>query len=143
SLVSCWTFHAVDASGPKNRARMSLSMPTTDRPSPAKCRTASDPMRPADPVMTTTLTYQPLTRCFAPATGRKTEGPVDLTGPRVVGKEGVEPSRPYGHTDLNRARLPFRHFPEWSEGNHTTAPSGARGTIPPAPSGARGRIPPR
>src|SRR5512142_947479 len=29
-----------------------------------------------------------------------------------VGKEGVEPSRPFGHTDLNRARLPFRHFPE-------------------------------
>jgi len=29
-----------------------------------------------------------------------------------VGEEGVEPSRPYGHTDLNRARLPFRHSPE-------------------------------
>src|SRR5256714_196247 len=29
----------------------------------------------------------------------------------MVGKEGVEPSRPFGHTDLNRARLPFRHFP--------------------------------
>jgi hypothetical protein len=28
-----------------------------------------------------------------------------------VGKKGVEPSRPFGHTDLNRARLPFRHFP--------------------------------
>ena len=28
-----------------------------------------------------------------------------------VGEEGVEPSRPYGHTDLNRARLPFRHSP--------------------------------
>ena len=28
-----------------------------------------------------------------------------------MGKEGVEPSRPSGHTDLNRARLPFRHFP--------------------------------
>jgi FHA domain-containing protein len=31
-----------------------------------------------------------------------------------VGEEGVEPSRPYGHTDLNRARLPFRHSP-WPE----------------------------
>lgn len=30
---------------------------------------------------------------------------------QLVGKEGVEPSRPFGHTDLNRARLPFRHFP--------------------------------
>ena len=29
-----------------------------------------------------------------------------------VGKGGVEPPRPFGHTDLNRARLPFRHLPE-------------------------------
>jgi hypothetical protein len=29
----------------------------------------------------------------------------------MVGKGGVEPPRPFGHTDLNRARLPFRHFP--------------------------------
>ena len=29
----------------------------------------------------------------------------------MVGKGGVEPPRPYGHTDLNRARLPFRHLP--------------------------------
>src|SRR6478609_11957862 len=28
-----------------------------------------------------------------------------------VGKGGVEPPRPFGHTDLNRARLPFRHLP--------------------------------
>ena len=28
-----------------------------------------------------------------------------------VGEEGFEPSRPLGHTDLNRARLPFRHPP--------------------------------
>jgi hypothetical protein len=31
---------------------------------------------------------------------------------RLVGEEGFEPSRPFGHTDLNRARLPFRH-PPW------------------------------
>ena len=31
--------------------------------------------------------------------------------PPLVGKGGVEPPRPFGHTDLNRARLPFRHFP--------------------------------
>ena len=30
---------------------------------------------------------------------------------RLVGEEGFEPSRPFGHTDLNRARLPFRHPP--------------------------------
>ncbi|GAA1018542.1 hypothetical protein Aple_064980 [Acrocarpospora pleiomorpha] len=30
---------------------------------------------------------------------------------RRVGKGGVEPPRPFGHTDLNRARLPFRHLP--------------------------------
>ena len=29
-----------------------------------------------------------------------------------VGEGGVEPPRPSGHTDLNRARLPFRHSPE-------------------------------
>ena len=34
-----------------------------------------------------------------------------MSGAPLVGKEGVEPSRPFGHTDLNRARLPFRHFP--------------------------------
>ena len=34
---------------------------------------------------------------------------------KEVGEEGVEPSRPYGHTDLNRARLPFRHSPWRSE----------------------------
>ena len=28
-----------------------------------------------------------------------------------MGEGGVEPPRPYGHTDLNRARLPFRHSP--------------------------------
>ena len=28
-----------------------------------------------------------------------------------VGEEGFEPSHPFGHTDLNRARLPFRHSP--------------------------------
>src|SRR5690348_18141056 len=32
---------------------------------------------------------------------------------RLVGEEGFEPSRPFGHTDLNRARLPFRHPPGW------------------------------
>jgi hypothetical protein len=31
--------------------------------------------------------------------------------PNRVGEGGVEPPRPYGHTDLNRARLPFRHSP--------------------------------
>jgi hypothetical protein len=30
----------------------------------------------------------------------------------AVGEEGFEPSHPFGHTDLNRARLPFRHSPE-------------------------------
>jgi hypothetical protein len=31
---------------------------------------------------------------------------------QIVGEGGVEPPRPFGHTDLNRARLPFRHSPE-------------------------------
>src|ERR1700712_1012994 len=33
-------------------------------------------------------------------------------GVEMVGEGGVEPPRPFGHTDLNRARLPFRHSPE-------------------------------
>ena len=37
----------------------------------------------------------------------------------TVGKEGVEPSRPFGHTDLNRARLPFRHFPAFTQDGRT------------------------
>ncbi len=45
--------------------------------------------------------------------------------PSVVGEEGVEPSRPCGHTDLNRARLPFRHSPR----------SGVRRTLHGAESG--------
>ena len=51
-----------------------------------------------------------------------------LTGFRV-GEEGVEPSRPSGHTDLNRARLPFRHSPVTFRRNSTpfTAEARARG----------------
>src|SRR3954463_10610216 len=47
----------------------------------------------------------------------------------VVGEGGVEPPRPYGHTDLNRARLPFRHSPVDSDrGYHSGAcPTGRRG----------------
>jgi len=56
SPVSRRTFHAVDASGPKNCARMSLSMPTMSSPRAAKWRTASDPISPAEPVTITTLT---------------------------------------------------------------------------------------
>src|SRR5690606_26890824 len=36
----------------------------------------------------------------------------------LVGKGGVEPPRPFGHTDLNRARLPFRHFPGAGAGHY-------------------------
>src|SRR5471032_1230364 len=39
-------------------------------------------------------------------------GPGSVGNPQTsVGEGGVEPPRPYGHTDLNRARLPFRHSP--------------------------------
>ncbi len=37
-----------------------------------------------------------------------------------VGEEGFEPSRPFGHTDLNRARLPFRHPPRAGSKASTT-----------------------
>ncbi len=38
-----------------------------------------------------------------------------------VGEGGVEPPRPFGHTDLNRARLPFRHSPECDQQASTRA----------------------
>src|SRR5262245_15032813 len=102
---------------------MSLSMPTTSSPSAAKCRTASEPMRPAEPVTRATLTGEDSLgsgfgrephRSIPAQNSPKCDGDpphrrVSLLLP--VGKGGVEPPRPFGHTDLNRARLPFRHFP--------------------------------
>ena len=41
---------AVDASGPKKRARMSFSSPITVQPSRAKWMTDSEPTSPPDPV---------------------------------------------------------------------------------------------
>src|SRR3954451_13224104 len=57
-----------------------------------------------------------------------------------VGKGGVEPPRPFGHTDLNRARLPFRHLP-WrattvAAGPPDTAAGAAAGGPIHAPCGA-------
>lgn len=43
---------------------------------------------------------------------RITAAPTDNPGSPETSKvreRGVEPPRPFGHTDLNRARLPFRH----------------------------------
>src|SRR5918999_6276819 len=48
----------------------------------------------------------------------------------LVGKGGVEPPRPFGHTDLNRARLPFRHFP-------AAAAPGRGSTLPKDPRSGR------
>ena len=39
-----------------------------------------------------------------------------------MGEGGVEPPRPFGHTDLNRARLPFRHSPECDRKASTQRP---------------------
>src|SRR3954454_23760358 len=48
-----------------------------------------------------------------------------------VGKGGVEPPRPFGHTDLNRARLPFRHLP-WRGGTLAAPCRGlVQGSAPP------------
>jgi hypothetical protein len=40
----------VDASGPKNEARASLSIPSTSNPASASCREVSEPIRPPEPV---------------------------------------------------------------------------------------------
>ena len=50
------------------------------------------------------------------------KGPAPREPLLVVGKGGVEPPRPHGHTDLNRARLPFRHFPVANPGYRTQFP---------------------
>src|SRR3954471_9664152 len=44
----------VEDSGPKKRARMSFSIPTTSKPSLTKWSTASEPIRPPAPVMIAT-----------------------------------------------------------------------------------------
>lgn len=69
-------------------------------------------------------------RCWAPAG-------------LLVGEEGVEPSRPFGHTDLNRARLPFRHSPVAYVDNSTSPDLGARtrGHREGSPPGPGARIP--
>ncbi len=61
----CWYFvtsacnrsrlHAVLASSPNRTRRISLSMPTTSKPSAAKNLTVSAPISPAEPVTNTTL----------------------------------------------------------------------------------------
>jgi hypothetical protein len=55
-----------------------------------------------------------LARPAGPGAARGRGTPPDLPDGALsisVGKGGVEPPRPFGHTDLNRARLPFRHLP--------------------------------
>ena len=47
----------VEDSGPKKRARMSFSIPTTSKPSAMKCSTASEPIRPPAPVTIATGIY--------------------------------------------------------------------------------------
>src|ERR1043165_230594 len=49
-----WVTCEVEDSGPKKRARMSFSIPTTSKPSPMKWSTASEPIRPPAPVMIAT-----------------------------------------------------------------------------------------
>src|ERR1700743_3846367 len=56
SSTSRWVTCEVDDSGPKNRARMSFSIPTTSKPWPMKCPTPSEPISPPAPVMIATST---------------------------------------------------------------------------------------
>src|ERR1700742_3645870 len=51
-----WVTCEVDDSGPKKRARMSFSIPTTSKPWPMKWSTASEPISPPAPVMIATGT---------------------------------------------------------------------------------------
>ena len=56
SSTSRWVTCEVEDSGPKKRARMSFSIPTTSKPWPMKWSTASEPIRPPAPVMIATGT---------------------------------------------------------------------------------------
>ena len=68
---------------------------------------------------------------------RRTAKPLNhrTTGPAresaTVGEGGLEPPRPFGHMDLNHARLPFRHSPE-KRGKRSRSGGGAL-PAPPAP----------
>src|ERR1700753_755794 len=56
SSISRWVTCEVEDSGPKKRARMSFSIPTTSKPWPMKWSTASEPISPPAPVMIATGT---------------------------------------------------------------------------------------
>src|ERR1700751_10050 len=56
SSISRWVTCEVEDSGPKKRARMSFSIPTTSNPWAMKWSTASEPIRPPAPVMIATGT---------------------------------------------------------------------------------------
>src|SRR4051812_5717370 len=65
---------------------MSLSTPTTSMPSAAKCRTDSEPIRPAEPVTTTTL----LIKTSADnRNGPRLQGVRGPPGRRAVGMHGA------------------------------------------------------
>ena len=49
----------------------------------------------------------------------------------LVRERGVEPPRPFGHTDLNRARLPFRHSRASPHGDPEEISTAARVFTPP------------
>src|SRR6266480_4531084 len=106
----------VDASAPKNRARMSLSIPTTHAPSSANRFTVSEPINPADPVTMIARIYSTvIVKTICPrirVTSLCEMGPyairsiADLAPPSVYEKVNV----PSG-IDSNSARI---------EGNRTT-----------------------
>ena len=72
-----------------------------------------------------------------PAAARVTRWPSKGRSLGMVGEGGVEPPRPSGHTDLNRARLPFRHSPERRVEASTQHACGL--SLATAPDGPRGR----
>src|SRR5688572_6140995 len=94
--------HAVDASSPKNARRISLSIPTTLNPRSQKNRTASEPIRPAEPVTTTTFIVFPSHPNVSRLVRYQQPG-IDLAHSRGD-KPPVEPERPLaartGHRSL-------------------------------------------
>ena len=88
---------------------------------------STDPRRPTAP------SESPSQRDRAsPEMGRREDSRFRVCpsqGHLAVRERGVEPPRPFGHTDLNRARLPFRHSrvpPEGDPDEISTAERGLR-----------------
>src|SRR5690606_37357144 len=110
--------HRCSPTGKRHQARTALAGGPIrgHAPKERRRRTRSDPTNPTRPQESGSGGEPPAGGLggWAPQNNTDAHRPGSATRREqlpLVGEEGVEPSRPSGHTDLNRARLPFRHSP--------------------------------